>query len=480
MFSSLRSRLLLTYIFIIGVALGVVAIVTLIYLSRNPAQVAQARIHLQAAVETLARRSREFDVSSQVHLENALQRADEAMDVRIMIYTPEGELLIDSRSAEHAPFPDAAPRRAMNAAPAVVVVDDAAGDEWLYLVQALDTGGWLGVATPRPQVTFWAAVRSRSDEVANLLRQGGIVALLLSLVLAFGMSRWVAAPLQRISQAARRFAAGKYQPIEPRGPREVQALAESFNEMAAQVLTTQQSQRDFIANVSHELKTPLTSIQGFAQAMMDGTAQTRDEYKSSSQIIYNEAARMHRMVLDLLDLARLDAGTLELVRAPLDIQALLRGIITKLKPQASQAQVKLHLQVDELPTIIGDDDRMSQVFTNLIDNAIKHTPTGGQVRVVAQHHNGFVQVSVMDTGEGIPQQELERIFERFYQVDKSRPGGRRHGSGLGLAIAHEIVFAHGGRLSVKSVPGQGSDFVVQLPLVRADDETLATPRIHNL
>lgn len=476
MFSSLRSRLLLTYIIVIGVALGVVAVVTLIYLSRNPAQVAQARIQLQAAAAVIVRRSQDFDPNALLQLENALQRADEAMHVRVMVYTPAGELLADSRASEQPPFLAAISQRGMSAASTVVAIEDENGEAWLYLMQSLDTGYWLGVATPRPQVTFWAAVRSRSDEVINLLRQGGIVALLLSLVLAFGMSRWVAAPLQRISQAARRFASGKYLPIEPRGPHEVQALAQTFNEMAAQVLATQQSQRDFIANISHELKTPLTSIQGFAQAIMDGTAQTAGEHREASQIIYNEAARMHRMVLDLLDLARLDAGTLEFERAPLDVQTLLRGIITKLGPQASQAQVKLHLQADELPTLIGDGDRMAQVFTNLVDNAIQHTPAGGSVQVSSRQHNGNIYISIADTGVGIPHQELERIFERFYQVDKSRPGGGRHGSGLGLTIAHEIVLAHGGSISVESVPGQGSIFVVKLPLARRSDAIFRTQR----
>ncbi len=150
------------------------------------------------------------------------------------------------------------------------------------------------------------------------------------------------------------------------------------------VHASQQSQRDFVANVSHELKTPLTSVQGFAQAILDGTAETPEAQQQAAQVIYDEAGRMHRLVLDLLDLARLDGGTADLRRERVSLTVLLQAVIERLTPQSVQAGVSLVDQVPDLPDVIGDGDRLSQVFNNLVDNAIKHTPAGGEVALSAK------------------------------------------------------------------------------------------------
>ena len=175
---------------------------------------------------------------------------------------------------------------------------------------------------------------------------------------------------------------------------------------------------------------------------------------------------MHRMVLDLLDLARLDAGTAELKRESVNLTALLQSVATKLSPQAAQAQVDLQFTCDSLPIVTGDGDRMAQVFTNLVENAIKYTPPGEQVRLRTAPAADCVEISVEDTGPGIPPEDLGHIFERFYQVDQSRPGGGRRGIRLGLPIAREIVQACGGTITAHSQTGQGSVFVVKIPVAR--------------
>jgi two-component system sensor histidine kinase ResE len=310
-----------------------------------------------------------------------------------------------------------------------------------------------------------------ADQLLLPVVQGGLIALLLSLVLAFGLSRWVADPLQQVVLAARDYPSEEMQPITPRGPHEVQDLTRAFNSMVARVESSQKSQRDFVANVSHELKTPLTSIQGFAQAILDGTADTPDARRQAAQIIYNEAGRMHRLALDLLDLARLEAGTADLNMSPVDMGVLLRTVVEKFNPQAQKAGIRLQANIpDGLPTLIGDGDRLAQVFTNLVDNALKFTPTNGQVTLSAVHRAAEMQVSITDTGQGIPKEALPRLFDRFYQVDasRSRAGGEtaagRRGAGLGLAIVQEIVLAHNGRIEVRSEVGQGTTFVIYLPI----------------
>ena len=214
--------------------------------------------------------------------------------------------------------------------------------------------------------------------------------------------------------------------------------------MAEQVRASQQSQRDFLANVSHDLKTPLTSIQGFAQAITDGAAGDAESVRRSAGVIQDEAQRMSRMVSELLDLARIESGQIVMRREPVHLNAVLRDCVDKLALRAQQTGVKLNAQVpDDLPVVLGDGDRLAQVFTNLLDNALKHTPEGGKVTLAARSLSGSsivrrgktwpagVEVSVSDTGSGIPPEDLGRIFERFYQVDKSRPARQRPGAGAG-------------------------------------------------
>jgi two-component system sensor histidine kinase VicK len=251
--------------------------------------------------------------------------------------------------------------------------------------------------------------------------------------------------------------------------------------MSARVQATQQSQRDFIANVSHDLKTPLTSIQGFAQAVLDGTANTPEDISQAAGVIYTEADRMHRMVLDLLELARMDAGIADFKREPVDFASLLRSLVEKLSPQARQAHVSLRADIGSLTPVTGDEDRLVQAFTNLVDNALKFTPENGEVVIRAGQADCQVEVSVSDTGPGIPTEDLARIFDRFYQADKSR-SRERGGTGLGLTIAKEIIQAHHGTINVQSKSDQGSTFTVILPVIRPEDPTQAkrttTKRTH--
>jgi signal transduction histidine kinase len=201
---------------------------------------------------------------------------------------------------------------------------------------------------------------------------------------------------------------------------------------------------------------------------------------------------MYRMVLDLLELARLDSGIVGFERAPLRVDELLAGIVESFTPQAMQKQIRLDLDCEnDLPIIVGDADRLVQVFSNLVDNALNFTPTGGEVLLEAQRLDGWLQVEVSDTGPGIPDEDLERIFERFYRTDKSRRGRKGRGVGLGLAISREIVLAHGGTIaaynrdalplgggevSSEGLSKGGSVFVVKIPLARSEDTAAAVRR----
>jgi signal transduction histidine kinase len=256
------------------------------------------------------------------------------------------------------------------------------------------------------------------------------------------------------------------------GPDEVRALGEALNSMAVQVQSNQQAQRDFLANVSHELKTPLTSIQGFAQALLDGAVTTPEGVQRSANIIYTEADRLRRMVEGLLDLVRLNPSLRQLNRTALDLRGMLSAQVEKFSLRAQAQHVVLHADLPPtLPAVVGDADRLAQVFGNLLDNALKHTSAGGRVSVSAAAVPDGVEIAVTDTGSGIPASDLGRIFERFYQVDKARARGpgsghqpgdrhrpqrhaaRRKPAGAGLAFhghpAHRAVRRpHGGAEAV--------------------------------
>ncbi|MCL4561769.1 MAG: HAMP domain-containing histidine kinase [Chloroflexi bacterium] len=463
MFASLRSRLWLTYLMLVVVVLGVIGVSLFIYLARHPNLYQQTALHLRIAEAAIALRADALDVSGAARIEQIVQREDQILQVRILILRSDGEVLADSRSGKAAEL--ILPRTPFKVPPAdqisILSLRDVHGGVWLYRLSQLDAQRYLLVALPRPRVPLLTILK---DEFNLLVTRTGLIALVMALLLGWGMARWISAPLQRIGAAAKSTAAGEYRTIPLEGPREVQDLAGAFNEMTHRVQASQQSQREFIANVSHELKTPLTSIQGFAQAILDGAAATPESLRQAASVIYGEAGRMSRLVMDLLTLARLDAGTADLHRTPLDLGGLLQSVAEKMTPQAQQAQVELQVALDPLPLYNGDEDRLAQVFTNLVDNALKFTPPGGTVTLSGRQVPGSVEISIADTGPGVPAEDQTRIFERFFQTDKSRRGGTGRGVGLGLAIAQEIIRAHGGAIRLESQPGQGSNFVVKLPV----------------
>jgi len=455
MFTSLRSRLWLSYAFVITIALSIVAIVMLIFLIRNPFASREIQQRLKTAQDLITATPQQF-----IDNPNSLEEITQTYNVRILVFNSARQLVFDSNSnTPPLPFP----RRNLLGRN-VQTARDAKGEVWLYTFKRLSRDRILVLAAPRPRVPV---LNIFTDQLLLPILQGGLIALLLSLILAFGLSRWVADPLQQVVVAARNYpeVSGEMKPIPPRGPHEVQDLTRAFNSMVTRVESSQRSQRDFVANVSHELKTPLTSIQGFAQAILDDTADTPEARKQAAQIIYAEAGRMHRMALDLLDLARLEAGTADLKMSTVDMDALLRNIVEKFMRQAQKSGVDLEVNIPEhLPALIGDGDRLAQVFTNLVDNALKFTPAHGQVTLHAVQAGTEMEISITDTGIGVPNEALPRLFDRFYQVDPSRAGGERHGAGLGLAIVQEIIQAHNGRISVRSEVGRGTTFMIHLPL----------------
>lgn len=490
MFASLRFRLWLTYLLILAAAVAAALLAMFVYLLRNPAVDRQEAQRLRLVAALIARRNQLPDIQPGINkperLDDVVRRIDEALGVRLAVYSVTGQLLADSRAEFSPPFPQQPffERPKLNR---VRIWRDAEGTQWLYWVVPLENGQIWVAATPRQRLPVLSLLR---DEILPPFLRALSFAIVFSLLMAIFVSHWIAAPLQRLAQAARAASKGEFPEVDLEGPKEVREVSEAFNEMTARLHASQRAQRDLVANVSHDLKTPLTSIQGFAQALLDGAVQESSAIQQAAQVIYDEAGRMHRMVMDLLDLARLDAGTVNFEHAPIDLRELLAASVQKYTFQAHQSQIDLKFETGSLagetPIIVmGDADRLTQVFSNLLDNALKFTPPGGQVEVILRPIDGWAEVDVADSGPGIAPGELERIFERFYQTDKSRRGGNRRGVGLGLAIAREIVQAHGGTIRAENrnlgtsndsqhsqtKAGRGCVFVVRLPRQSAPPET---------
>ncbi|HEY2421953.1 MAG TPA: ATP-binding protein [Neobacillus sp.] len=221
--------------------------------------------------------------------------------------------------------------------------------------------------------------------------------------------------------------------------------------------------KDFIANVSHELRTPISMLQGYSEAIVDDIAESQEEKKEMAKVIYDESLRMGRLVNELLDLARMEAGHLQLTVESVDLTTFMNRIIHKFQGLAKDNGIQLSVDmVEEIAKISFDPDRIEQVLTNLIDNAIRHTPTGGSVQLRVSPDDKGILVEVTDSGSGIPEEDLPFVFERFYKADKARTRGRA-GTGLGLAIVKNIIDAHRGHISVQSKLGQGTTFSFLLP-----------------
>jgi len=476
-FKSLQSRLIVSYVVVVGVVLVLVTVVALLLLRGYQREQVMGRLADRA---TLANRLTAEALQRGILPRQAVERLadslnpDEEAQTEIYFYllTRAGHPIAASGDELEQRHFDALAGREIPLPPRTLRGEwrTAKGERLLYVAQVLPSPEGADV---RPGyilllVQPFFPLRLALAQLLPRLAWAGAIALAVSLLLAGLIAYSIARPLDRIARAAEEIAAGNYdQQLDITAPGEVARLAESFNTMARRVKAALESQRDLVANVSHELKTPLTSIQGFSLALLDGTAADEAQRERAAGIIHEEAGRMRLLVDELLDLARLEAGEVMLARRPVDVGQLLDDVRARFALQSEQWGVTLEVEAPSgLPPVPGDADRLSQVFGNLVDNALKHTRSmqGGRVTLVAESRDGAVVLSVMDNGPGIPVQDLPRIFERFYQVDKSRVRARKEsGAGLGLAIAREIVQAHGGTIRVESVEGLGTRFNVELP-----------------
>ncbi len=317
--------------------------------------------------------------------------------------------------------------------------------------------------------------RSLSEVMSSLYAGIALEAVLLAILVAamlLVISRKIIKPLEKIRIGARKFLEGdlSYR-LRVHGSDEVKALATTMNQMAAELQERierlkqmENTRREFVANVSHELKTPITSIKGFAETLRDGALDDPSRAKQFLEIIASHAERISNIIEDLLHLSRIEQVH-EVQQIPLErsaIREMLESAILMCETKASEKKITLELSCDAGLTALINPALLEQAVVNLIDNAIKYSAEGGKVFIEAKDDASGMRISVRDSGVGIPQEHLSRIFERFYRVDKGR-SRKLGGTGLGLAIVKHIVAVHNGHVSVESTVGQGSKFTIRLP-----------------
>jgi len=427
------------------------------------ATVAVSTIVMLAVGSALTRRSldedarralaRQVDLIAAQHVASPLPRRESEIgrflateDERLAILTPEqAELLLPGGAADRL-------RQSGRASGTVSV----RGEPFLY---AARLGGGDAIVLLR-------SARNQSADWTPFL-VGLAFAALLGLALAAGvaflLARAVARPVTRVAEASKRLAEGtEPDPLPVEGSTELRQLSTSFNELSEELRRAQDAERAFLLSISHELKTPLTAIRGHAEGLSDGVVAP----ERAGEVIERETHRLERLIHDLLDLARLRRRSFDVALGPVDLGAIADDAVARHAPQAQLYGVDLESRIEPGAGAIADAGRTLQALSNLVENAVRCTPKGGTVVIEAAPG----RLSVVDNGPGLAADDLGRAFERFYLWDRYG-ADRPVGTGLGLAIVAELADAMGGRVTVESVPGAGSTFMLVLEPVSLPDRT---------
>jgi signal transduction histidine kinase len=298
---------------------------------------------------------------------------------------------------------------------------------------------------------------------------------LLSTAMVSYLSWSISRPLRNIERTTAEIGRGNYsERVQVDTADEIGDLAQTINTLAGKLERVEQERQhleqvrnDFLANVSHELRTPLTAMQGFLEALQDGLVEEEEARQKYYAVMYSETLHISRLVDDLMDLMKLENNEVTLAKFPVDVETLMNKVAFSFSPEAEEKGIEIIVEQPKgLPKVYADKDRVAQILKNLVKNAIKFTDEG-TIRLSARSNGQWVEISVSDTGIGISPDDQERIWERFFKVDRGR-SKKNKGTGLGLAIVKELVELHDGQVTLESEPGKGSVFIVRLPALNCE------------
>jgi len=331
------------------------------------------------------------------------------------------------------------------------------------LLPSLRQAGTIGTLYITPESSlYFTSLQILFKKMGLYFIWGGLIAVAIALAITFFLSRRILAPVRTLTSAAKRLGRGDFsQRVHVKDRSELGELANTFNSMASDLERAEQLRQNMVADVAHELRTPLSNIKGYLEAICDGvTKPDADTIRSLDE----EATLLSRLVDDLQELSLAEASKLKLICQPDDIAELIKKTVAGVQPQATAKGLLVSTELpDELPPANIDSHRISQVLRNLLENAVAHTTNGDSITITVKQQGNYLEVAVVDTGAGISAKDLPNIFERFYRVDKSRARATG-GTGLGLTIAKRLVEVHGGKIEIESEMGKGSRFSFTLPL----------------
>lgn len=469
MLDSFRARLLAGFAIVILITLTFSAVLVALLLRDQQAEAAEARIGLLVGPITEVARQRELLGWPEELIRTELNAYAQTFDIRILVLDRNQRVVIDTAQGQpllgqvlQLPFTEPVDAQGRMSAFRTQRLNVDGEDIYLFTSGDANSSAILDRAPLRRLVIAVPAgdVAGAWAQLLPRLGVAGFGAAAVAVVFALLFAQRITGPLRAMTRASEAMAGGDLsQRIDVDSDDEVGRLADAFNRMSSRVSRGDQAMRDLLANVSHELRTPLTSIQGFAQAIEDGVT---DEPGESARLINEEAERMRLLVDDLLYLSEIESGAVRLRVEQVDLDGIVEGTMRRLRPQAEDRGVEIVAQTGA-GTIHGDGRRLEQVLANLVDNAVRFAPPGSAVTVTASQVADGALIEVHNSGDPIPPADRERVFDRFYQVDRARGPGRHRG--LGLSIVQELVQAHGGSVSVDSTAERGTTFSVFLPLM---------------
>ena len=450
-FFSLRFRLVLGFALVLALALGSVSVYVGLAANR---EVEQFREDMEEARAVRMERlvARYYTVrQTWVGLQPALEQASSLYGWRIVVTDMEGNIVGDSHQRFGVSQGEV---RQVN-------------HFFSILSDGREVGSLVVAPSDAPEIVREPAVSRLASALNRSLLWAGLAAGAGGILLISLVSRRVLAPVSALGAAARRLGQGDLSQRVPTSSRdEIGQLGSIFNSMAEALEKAERNRRNMMADAAHELRTPLSNIQGYLEAMRDGLLQPDS---ATIDTIHQQVLHLARLVEDLRLLALAEAGVLSLNRQPDSLEEVIRRSVEAFRPRAEVKGVSISLEVSpELPLVPMDRTRIAQVVGNLLENAIHHTQEAGQVTVLAEViESSAVRVTISDSGEGVLPEDLPYVFERFYRVDPSRTRATG-GVGLGLTIAKQLIEAHGGTIRAESISGRGSRFIFDLPL--ADDQ----------
>lgn len=476
MLHSFRARLLAGFAIVILITLLFAAVLVALLLRDQQAEAAEARIGVLVAPITQQARQRELLGWPDELIRAELLAYADTFDLRVLMLDRDDRVVVDTAQGEpllgqvlELTFSERIDAQGSTMTAFRTQRLRVGGDDLYLFISSQAVQNSILDSAPLRRVVIAVPAGDVAGAWAKILPRLGVAgmgAAAVAVVFALLFASRVTNPIRAMTHASESMAHGDLsQRIDVDGDDEVGRLAEAFNLMSSRVSRGDRSMRDLLANVSHELRTPLTSIQGFSQAIADGVAEDPTE---AALLISDEAERIRLLVNDLLYLSEIESGTMHLDLEDVDLDGLVEGTIRRLRLQAEERDVELVAETHS-GSVQADGRRIEQVLANLVENAIRFAPAGTPVSITTSEVADGVLIDVHNGGAPIPLEDRDRVFDRFYQVDRARSPGRHRG--LGLSIVHELVQAHGGRVSVESTAEAGTTFSVFLPLTPRTGES---------